>query len=350
MKTKYSKRITIGYDESGNEIRRRFYGSTKAELEEVIRQFKNEQELYSCPDKITFRVYSEKWFDTYKSNKGIRTQIMYKDCLRLCGKIDDIPLRDITRTDAQMLINDNYEHPRTCEKLSMCLKQIFREAVIDGLMLRNVAEKLELPKRPKIQRRCLTDTEKKALKKARLRDEDKMYVNILYYFGLRPGEALALMRGDFNLKTKMLTVSRAVTYHYNDPILKGTKTDNVRVLPIPDQLVPKLKDYLKGLNGFLLFSRNEKPLTHSAHVRMWERIKNAWNLAMGGTDHLSVLAPDITEYIFRRTYATNLYYSGISIKKAAYLMGHSDTTMILKVYAQIDDERENLDAIKALAL
>lgn len=35
-----------------------------------------------------------------------------------------------------------------------------------------------------------------------------------------------------------------------------------------------------------------------------------------------------------------LYYSGISIKKAAALMGHTDTKMIMQVYAHLDDEKE----------
>ena len=36
-----------------------------------------------------------------------------------------------------------------------------------------------------------------------------------------------------------------------------------------------------------------------------------------------------------------LYYSGISLKKAAQLMGHSNTKMIMEVYSHLDDEKEN---------
>lgn len=49
---------------------------------------------------------------------------------------------------------------------------------------------------------------------------------------------------------------------------------------------------------------------------------------------------DLTAHIFRHNYATILYYSGISIKKAAALMGHTDTKMIMQVYAHLDDEKE----------
>ncbi len=35
-----------------------------------------------------------------------------------------------------------------------------------------------------------------------------------------------------------------------------------------------------------------------------------------------------------------LYYSGITIKKAAALLGHSNTKMIMEVYSHLDEEKE----------
>lgn len=49
----------------------------------------------------------------------------------------------------------------------------------------------------------------------------------------------------------------------------------------------------------------------------------------------------ITSYTFRHNYATMLYYSGISLKQAAKYMGHSDTKMIMEVYAHLDESKEN---------
>ena len=40
----------------------------------------------------------------------------------------------------------------------------------------------------------------------------------------------------------------------------------------------------------------------------------------------------LTAHIFRHNYATMLYYSGISIKKAAQLMGHANTKMIMEIF------------------
>lgn len=350
MKTKYSKRITIGIAPDGSWIRKRFYGNSKTELDENIRKYKNEEEQYSSPERITFGSYAQKWYKTYKCNKELSTQNMYMYTLRKFTTIDSIPIRDVVQSDIQRIVNENSEHSRTCDNIVMTAKQIFNAALADGLVIRNPVINIAKPKKTKPQRRTLTESEKKAIRNADLEPEDRMYINCLYYFGLRPGECLALMQQDFDLKKKTLTVSRAVTFDVNTPVLKGTKTDNVRILPIPDQLIPKLRKYMKGLDSMLLFSRDGHPLSKQAHVRMWQRIKRRLNEAMGGTDKLFVLDNSMTEYIFRRTFATTLYYSGISLKKAAYLMGHADTTMILKVYAQLDDEKEDLEAVKKMVL
>ena len=52
---------------------------------------------------------------------------------------------------------------------------------------------------------------------------------------------------------------------------------------------------------------------------------------------------DLTAHIFRHNYATMLYYSGISLKKAAALMGHSDTRMIMEVYSHLDEQKEQTE-------
>ena len=44
-----------------------------------------------------------------------------------------------------------------------------------------------------------------------------------------------------------------------------------------------------------------------------------------------------TPHIFRHTYATNLYYAKIDIKRTQYLMGHSSIEMTLKTYTHLDN-------------
>ena len=48
-----------------------------------------------------------------------------------------------------------------------------------------------------------------------------------------------------------------------------------------------------------------------------------------------------TPYTFRHTYATNLYYAGIDIKRCQYLLGHSSIEMTLKIYTHLDNKNND---------
>ena len=106
-------------------------------------------------------------------------------------------------------------------------------------------QELELPKRKLKEKRCLTEKELDAVRAADLPDRERMFVNIMLAFGLRPGEALALQRRHFNFSKMILTIDSAITHVDNRAILKGTKTDSVREIPIPRQLLPGLKNIFR---------------------------------------------------------------------------------------------------------
>lgn len=78
---------------------------------------------------------------------------------------------------------------------------------------------------------------------------------------------------------------------------------------------------------------------------MWKSIINKINKAVTTEFKQKMkqkLISGLTAHIFRHNYATMLYYSNISIKKAAQMMGHKDIKMIMEVYAHLDEEQENV--------
>lgn len=345
MAAKYSDRIYLGTGPDGKPIRKRITGNTKAELEANRRKVLAEYGSVRSPSDITLGKYAEKWFSSNKSVRSANTQAMYLYAIKKLAPISSLKLKDVTRVDLQEVINSYWDEPSACQKLTMTIKAIFRAAAVDGIINYNPALTLERPKVIKKPRRILSSQEVFAIRSALDDPMERLYIDVLYCFGLRPGEAWALMPSDFDLKKKRLTVSRAVAFDVNVPVIKGTKTDNVRRLPIPDMLIPELKDYFAALPGLYLFHlRNGQLLTKSAATKLWARIIKKANAALGGNEHICV-TEGITQYTFRRTFATDLYYSGISMKKAAQLMGHTDTKMIMEVYAQLDDEREDLSAL-----
>ena len=349
MKHKYKKQVHLGYDSEGKQIRKWFYGETKSELNANIQKYRNDLERLQNPSDITFRDYSDQWFRTYKENRAKQTKDMYRNALKKCGRLDPVPLKKITRSMCQETINTSWEYPSAAEVLSDTLKQIFKCAIRDGIILANPADALDLPKKPQAAFHLLTKKEMDAFDKAELNDQDRLFVTIMKFFGLRPAEALALGPTDFDLDAGILHVTKALELaNDNQEAVKMTKTEVSRDIPIPKQLIAPLRERFRTNPGFLLFPKRDKGLyTKSAYRRLCERILTAVNLALGGNENLNLI-PDVTIYCLRHRRATDLYYQCqkgvISTKKAAYLMGHSEE-VFLKTYSHIDDSKEHLEQI-----
>lgn len=325
MKKKYEKRIFLGYDESGKRIQKRIYSDTKKDLAEQEYALKHTVR----PSRIDFKTFSLNWLRVYKANNSNATRTNYERIINLqCLPLHGLPIDAITRTDCQTIINDC--NPPTAKKVATTLNQIFNTAIMDGYIDKSPMFGVTTPKLEQVTRRALTQDEKDRISKTTLSGIDKMYLDTLLYLGVRPGEAAALKTEDFDLKSGTVTISRAMEFPHNQPIEKSTKTGNIRILPIPDDYHPLLPK-----SGYV-FSANGEPFSKQVYRRMFARIKK------------DIGDADLHPYVFRYNYATNLYYSGISLKKASYLMGHSDTHMILKIYAQIQDENENISALKSM--
>lgn len=347
---RYATTVMVGYKADGRPNNVFLSAKTEKALRDKIVEVKMKMktgEPIKQSDTL-LRDYADSWMETYKSAASINTKAMYDNVVEkhIKPELGHLPLNKIVRSDVQKLINDNQEHPRTCEIIKMTLVQILDSAVEDKLIRENMARKTTVPKRQKAEKRALTDLEKDAVKKADFTLKEKAFVLLLFYFGLRRGEALALTKSDINLKQKTLEVNKTVVFDKNDPIVKvGAKSDaGNRTIPIPESVTPFLRDFLKTVDTFYLFpGKSFETLSKTQYVKMWERIIKKMNDAVTSDKEKLIGAEPITgltAHIFRHNYCTMLYYSGISQKKAVELMGHSDLKMIMEVYAHLDEKKE----------
>ncbi len=345
---KYSSQIVVGINSDGKYIRKRVYANSLAEFERKKYELKKEYEGLDHPSDITFKAYAERWLEIYKSSREAATIAMYKNCLKHTGKIDYIPLKDIRASQLQEVIKDKSDTPSVCRQIRLLFGQIWACAIADGILSKDITKRLDLPNIVREERRALKKSEVKAIKEAELQPMDRMFVSLLYYFGLRPQEALAVMPRDFDFTTNTLTISRAIGYEGNDYYVKSSKTGAVRSIPIPTELVGELKTYMKIYKGLYLIHRDNHPLTKSAQTKMWKRIKKEINRKLGGTDNLD-LTDGLVAYTFRHNFICECYYRGISIIKCAYLAGNSPQ-MVMNVYTHLDDSKEPLRKLKKLSM
>ena len=343
------KKLTLGLADDGTPIRRSVYARSKAELEKKVfavrQQFLQEHSVPS--NDMVFETFARQWFKTEKQHSAINTRAMYSNVIEkhLVPVLGDLYFSEIMQADLQGVINDNFEKPETCNKIKLTLRQLYAAAVDAGIEVRQGVniKKLIIPKKLKTEKRALTDSEKAALFSADLNDRERIFVLLLYYCGLRREECLALDFAALDFRAKLLHVRQALVFDGNAPKIERTKNiHSVRAVNIPAAFLPVLKAYSIDKSGLLFSMPDGSPITKSSFRCMWDHIKAAM---IEETPDAETLTP----HIFRHNYATQLYYSDISIKKAAQLLGHSDTTMITKVYAHLDETKENaaekLDAV-----
>lgn len=210
-----------------------------------------------------------------------------------------------------------------------------------------------MPKKEKPKKRALTDGEQAIIQKADLDIKERAFIDLLYYTGLRRGEALALMVSDVDFVNKKITVNKNLVFKGNESEIKPSPKSNAgnRSMPLPDNLMHSLKELIRINSGMYIFTKQDSGImTHSAFRRFWDSIIDKFNIAAGGEkfkrsdmEHsavpLRLIADDITPHLFRHTYATSLYNAGIDIKTAQYLLGHSSIQLTLDIYTHLDNSR-----------
>lgn len=153
---------------------------------------------------------------------------------------------------------------------------------------------------------------------------------ILYFTGMRLGEALALKWNDYD--TNYLHINKSITRKTKNGIyeIKDTKNiSSIRDIDVGITLKEYLNDFKKdemtksGFNdNWFIFGRLN-PLPQTSIDRVKDKAIKKANVRR------------ITLHQFRHSHASNLIANGISIVAVSKRLGHSDINMTLKVYTHL---------------
>lgn len=357
---RYSTSIIVGHTEDGAVKRKIIYGRTIAELDNNIADFKSlKNKGIIIDDKnLTVREWALKWLELYKKDKAYNTYICYQRIINthIIPAFGDMRLSSLKQNHVQKLLNDIVQggHMRTAELVRLTIQQIIHQALIEEYIYKDITVGLSMPQKQQAKKRSLTEAEKNLIQAADLDPKERAFVDLLYYTGVRRGEALALTRDDIDFVNKTISINKNLVMKSNESEIKPSpKTKaGVRELPIPEKLLKTLISYVYALDSNYLFTKSDGGLmTNSAFSRLWDNVLDKINIAAGGTKYtrkdtrheggraIQLIADDITPHMFRHTYATSLYYSGVDIKTAQYLLGHSSIQMTLDVYTHLDNEK-----------
>ena len=331
---RYQYQFRVGYDANGRRVVKSLYGRTVAELEAKIRNAR--AEIGKAAGAVFVPDYARQFVETFKANTAENTRAMYDRALRyhIAPLFAGVRVRDLSAAEIQKAINTLQDRRRTAEIVLALLRQICADATERGILAVNPCRRIVLPPKPqKREKRPFCASETADLYSADLNEREACFVFLLFGCGLRREEALGLRLCDLDLAARDVSVRQVVTFPENAAVIRQCgKTDrSIRTVPLPASLVPRVQPWYNvrtmsgAAPGDLLFPGVSK----TVYTRFWDKIRQKLN------------RPELTAYWFRHNYATQLYYSGVSIKQAVALLGHSSSRMLMEIYAHLDAEKEN---------
>lgn len=277
----------------------------------------------------TLKTYGDNWFERYhvpkvKINTAMNTLVILEK--HIYPFIGEKPLNQITHDDVQSLFNNMNGNARsTVSKIRIVLNQIFKNAVEDGIVSANVMDSKRYVISNKVTKRealSKQDVQSIICQLDQLGEDEKLFLALALFTGMRRGEILALTWQCIDLDKRFIHVQQAVTFTKNRPIIGMPKSAaGVRFIAIDMRLL----DILSGVQerqGFVIKNRRDSgiPLTETAFKRLWGRISHRIELH-GATPH-----------ILRHTYAS-MMEPHTDAKTLQSIMGHADISTTLNRYA-----------------
>lgn len=171
---------------------------------------------------------------------------------------------------------------------------------------------------------------------------------ILLRTGLRISEFCGLTVNDLDFTNRVINIDHQLIKLKRNYIVQPPKSENgVRQIPMSDEVYQSLKNILKhrrkqkeleidGYKDFLFINRNGNPNVAVNYEAVFRKLVNKYN-----SKHEEQL-PRITPHVMRHTFCTRLANAGMNPKALQYVMGHSNITITLNLYAHA-----SLETVKA---
>jgi len=337
---------------------RRYHISASTEKELMIKYGKMIQQLADGSLMInqnsTVSHWAEIWLETYKAgNMTDKSFLTYRQKLDgyIIPAIGNLKMKDVREPHLQRILNDergrSFSH---VSKLRMVIRAMFARAYSAGIINRDPAANLVLPKTTKGTHRSITKKERTAILSVanKWQHNGCLWAKLALYCGIRPGEAIALQWKDVDFKQAILHVTQAKESGANS--IKTPKTDaGIRDIPIQPELLNDLNRFKRGPFYPVLHQATDenKPHTESSMRQMWKAFKRLVDIEMGAkVFRLQVVQhgePDnlynsLTPYCLRHTYCTDLQDAGVPLNIAKYLMGHADISTTANIYTHTSEE------------
>ena len=362
------------------------YGRTIAERDEKVK--KREAEIRLRRKIKEFPTFSERateWLSDKSADLKRNTYNNYEQIIRthFIPVLGDKRLIDITGEDIKKAMAvAEAQSASVYRKASMLIKQIFADALTCDLIQVDPTTKYTF----KRVRREKEDTGEEYLTDAQVATllaaikgiyPLETFVKLGLYAGLRREESLALQWDcvDLNADTPQIEVTRTCIFCHNRPEISNvTKTAaGHRNIPIPVPLFNHLKGIKKSVaSDFVICNSSGLPLSETQFRNMWRKIKRrsvgpdeyirykqhgkkshsvnreAGRTAAHNPNVRYIIDFPVKTHMLRKTYITNLIYSGVDVRTVMDYAGHKNPDVTLKIYAQAKSAEKRTESAKQI--
>jgi integrase/recombinase XerD len=211
------------------------------------------------------------------------------------------------------------------------LRAFFAFLMKHGRILRNPAVNMPIPRKSRLPRTVLSETEARRLMSSPspwtiMGRRDRAILETLYGTGLRGGECVRADLQDLDLQMRLLLVRNG----------KGRKD---RMVPVPAQAVLALVDYLRESRPELVRRGDEVALFVSARGTRLQTPALRRIIRVRAQD--VQIARAVFPHVLRHTYATHLLNGGADVRHVQKLLGHEhlETTALYTRVAIRDLQR-----------
>ena len=372
-------RYVFSYTDSEKK-RRSIYAKSLAELRtkerKIIRDIEDGLDPH-LPERMSLNDLYDKFMgQKYDLKESTRVNYLYTYNHFVRDGFGKRKIATIKYTDIKKfyysLILDKQVKASSVESVHTQLHPTFQMAVRDGILRTNPTDGVmtEIKKShiwDKSKRRALTVPQQKAFMNHAM--ENAVFrgwvpiLTVLLGTGMRIGECLGLCWSDVDFGKRIIEVNKTLVYRPDEKgkssfYVSTPKTEaGIRTIPILDEVYKALlteyemqscigfnTDTISGYSGFLFTTSSGNVVNPSCVNRAIDRIIKSYNkeeTAKAKKERReAVLLPHFSAHHLRHTFCTRLCEEESNLKVIQSIMGHSDISTTMDIYAEATDEKK----------
>lgn len=360
----WEARVTVGILANGKQNRKSLYGKTRQEVAVKMTDLLNnlQKGLIVNPTEMTLNEWLDYYMLEYKK-RYVKPTTYINYTVKIKNHIKPIighyKLKALRQDIIQKFVNslsDKGLAPSTVEDIYKLLRNALETAVDDGLIVKNVANKVKLPKVPKPKINVLTQEQQNDF----VKQAKETYMGSIYILdlctGMRLGELLGLKWEDIDFKEQQLQVVRTIrkvkdpdnsaeSWHLEFGTPKTTASQ--RIIPLNETAIKLLQDVRKQQwlnkmkagsayedNGLVFATQLGRPLDPTNMRRTFYTICSKIGLE------------GLHPHCLRHTFATRGAENNVDVRVMQRFLGHSTIKETAETYTHVLTDLKRSEILK----